>query len=41
MRRRSAKVVSPVSLIVTAFASVDDVRGTLTPQLDATRPTAR
>lgn len=29
------KVVSPVSLIVTAFASVDDVRGTLTPQLDA------
>lgn len=30
------KVSSPVSLIVTAFASLDDVRGTLTPQLDAT-----
>ena len=29
------KVVSPVSLIITAFASVDDVRGTLTPQLQA------
>ena len=29
------KVTSPVSLIVTAFASIDDVRGTLTPQLDA------
>ena len=29
------KVTSPVSLIVTAFASLDDVRGTLTPQLDA------
>ena len=28
------KVVSPVSLIATAFASVADVRGTLTPQLD-------
>ncbi len=28
-------VVSPVSLIITAFASLDDVRGTLTPQLDA------
>ncbi|MDO5654427.1 MAG: phosphoribosylformylglycinamidine synthase, partial [Brachymonas sp.] len=28
------KVVSPVSLIVSAFASVDDVRGTLTPQLN-------
>ncbi|MEO6623512.1 MAG: phosphoribosylformylglycinamidine synthase, partial [Burkholderiaceae bacterium] len=31
----SRKVVSPVSLIVTAFATLDDVRGTLTPQLDA------
>ncbi|QIL43765.1 phosphoribosylformylglycinamidine synthase [Acidovorax sp. HDW3] len=30
------KVVSPVSLIVTAFATLQDVRGTLTPQLDAT-----
>ncbi|MCI4440180.1 phosphoribosylformylglycinamidine synthase [Tibeticola sp.] len=29
------KVVSPVSLIVSAFATLDDVRGTLTPQLDA------
>jgi phosphoribosylformylglycinamidine synthase len=29
------KVTSPVSLIVTAFASVADVRGTLTPQLNA------
>lgn len=28
------KVVSPVSLIVTAFVSLDDVRGTLTPQLN-------
>ena len=28
------KVTSPVSLIVTAFASLPDVRGTLTPQLD-------
>jgi phosphoribosylformylglycinamidine synthase len=28
-------VVSPVSLIVTAFATLDDVRGTLTPQLQA------
>lgn len=30
------KVTSPVSLIVTAFASLADVRGTLTPQLNAT-----
>ena len=29
------KVTSPVSLIVTAFATLTDVRGTLTPQLDA------
>ncbi len=28
------KVTSPVSLIISAFASMDDVRGTLTPQLD-------
>ncbi|MDO4794385.1 MAG: phosphoribosylformylglycinamidine synthase [Brachymonas sp.] len=28
------KVTSPVSLIVSAFATVDDVRGTLTPQLN-------
>jgi len=30
------KVVSPVSLIVSSFATLQDVRGTLTPQLDAT-----
>ncbi len=30
------KVTSPVSLIVSAFASLSDVRGTLTPQLNAT-----
>ncbi len=29
------KVTAPVSLIVTAFATLADVRGTLTPQLDA------
>ncbi|MBC7469969.1 MAG: phosphoribosylformylglycinamidine synthase [Ramlibacter sp.] len=29
------KVTSPVSLIVSAFATLADVRGTLTPQLDA------
>ncbi|MEO6291843.1 MAG: phosphoribosylformylglycinamidine synthase, partial [Burkholderiaceae bacterium] len=34
----SKKVTSPVSLIVTAFATLADVRGTLTPQLDATEP---
>jgi phosphoribosylformylglycinamidine synthase len=28
------KVVAPVSLIVSAFAALDDVRGTLTPQLN-------
>lgn len=32
---QSHKVVSPVSLIVSAFATVDDVRATLTPQLNA------
>ncbi|AMM26912.1 phosphoribosylformylglycinamidine synthase [Variovorax sp. PAMC 28711] len=32
------KVTSPVSLIVTAFATLVDVRGTLTPQLDANEP---
>ncbi len=31
------KVTSPVSLIVTAFATLADVRGTLTPQLNATQ----
>jgi phosphoribosylformylglycinamidine synthase len=33
------KVVAPVSLVITAFATLDDVRGTLTPQLDATQDT--
>ena len=33
------KVTSPVSLIVSAFASLADVRGTLTPQLDAAEDT--
>ncbi len=32
----SKKVTSPVSLIVSAFATLADVRGTLTPQLDTT-----
>jgi len=32
---QAKKVTSPVSLIVSAFASLGDVRGTLTPQLDA------
>ena len=31
----TCKVTSPVSLIISAFASLQDVRGTLTPQLDA------
>jgi phosphoribosylformylglycinamidine synthase len=30
------KVVSPISLVITAFATLADVRTTLTPQLDAT-----
>ena len=30
---QARSVVSPVSLVVTAFATLDDVRGTLTPQL--------
>ncbi|MBC5764440.1 phosphoribosylformylglycinamidine synthase [Ramlibacter albus] len=33
------KVVSPVSLIVSAFCSLDDVRTTLTPQLEPTQDT--
>lgn len=32
------KVVSPVSLVVTAFASLPDVRGTLTPNSLGGRP---
>ncbi len=33
------KVTAPVSLVVTAFATLADVRGTLTPQLQATEDT--
>ncbi|APW42786.1 phosphoribosylformylglycinamidine synthase [Rhodoferax saidenbachensis] len=33
------KVTSPVSLIVTGFATLQDVRGTLTPQLNASEDT--
>ena len=33
------KVTSPVSLIVSGFATLQDVRGTLTPQLEATQDT--
>jgi len=33
------KITSPVSLMVTAFATLADVCGTLTPQLDATQDT--
>jgi phosphoribosylformylglycinamidine synthase len=36
---QAKKVTSPVSLIVTAFASLADVRGTLTPQLQASDDT--
>ena len=36
--QQSHKVTSPVSLIVSAFSSLDDVRLTLTPQLDANTP---
>ncbi|KWT67685.1 phosphoribosylformylglycinamidine synthase [Comamonas testosteroni] len=32
---QTKKVTSPVSLIITGFAAIDDVRSTLTPQLDA------
>ena len=32
---QTKQVTSPVSLIITAFASVDDVRSSFTPQLDA------
>ena len=32
------KVTSPVSLIISAFATLVDVRGTLTPQLDRSEP---
>ena len=36
---KRSKVTSPVSLIVSAFATLADVRGTLTPQLRADEPT--
>lgn len=36
--RQSKQVVAPVSLIVTAFVTLDDVRGTLTPQLKTDTP---
>ena len=36
--RRGPEVVSPVSLVVTAFASLPDVRGTLTPNSLGGRP---
>ena len=37
---QTKQVTSPVSLIVTAFASLNDVRGCLTPQLHATDDTS-
>jgi phosphoribosylformylglycinamidine synthase len=40
-QRRGKKVTAPVSLIVTAFATLADVRGTLTPQLARARPARR
>jgi phosphoribosylformylglycinamidine synthase len=39
-RVKDQKVTSPVSLIVTGFATLQDVRGTLTPQLNATDDTS-
>jgi len=36
---QAKKVTSPVSLIVTGFATLQDVRGTLTPQLERTQDT--
>ncbi len=36
---QAKKVTSPVSLVVTAFATLADVRATLTPQLDAEQET--
>ena len=38
---QARKVVSPVSLVITAFATLEDVRGTLTPQLDRDTPDTR
>jgi len=35
---QSVQVTSPVSLIITAFAALNDVRGNFTPQLNATEP---
>jgi phosphoribosylformylglycinamidine synthase len=37
-RWQDRQVTAPVSLVVTAFASLDDVRGTLTPQLKPVAP---
>jgi phosphoribosylformylglycinamidine synthase len=37
---QTQQVTAPVSLIVTAFATLGDVRGTLTPQLQRVLPTA-
>ncbi len=37
MPAQARQVTAPVSLIVTAFATLDDVRGTLTPQLQPRR----
>jgi phosphoribosylformylglycinamidine synthase len=39
-RVKDQKVTSPVSLIVSGFATLQDVRGTLTPQLNATEDTS-
>ena len=40
-RRRKREVTAPVSLIVSAFAPVTDVRATLTPQLRTDRGETR
>jgi len=37
---KTKQVISPVSLIITAFATLNDVRGSLTPQLQATEDTS-
>ena len=37
-RRGEHSVIAPVSLIVSAFAPVQDARRTLTPELDLSRP---
>ncbi|QMV73140.1 phosphoribosylformylglycinamidine synthase [Comamonas piscis] len=35
---QTKKVTSPISLVITGFAAIDDVRSTFTPQLDANEP---